>query len=194
MKKFRAVSLLVTVLLMTSMSFSLLKVEGTYSVFAKQAGLGFGVSLPLIPMVDTTLYAHFLGEANISGTAAFDVFSFAGTTKVNSTAIELQAKLPVSIMEFNVGGTLLLDIMNGNEPNSGKDFFFVSGIYAGIFGNYQKPLFPLVDMFGQVGFLFKVVDGAKLVNDQVSGGAGTIDFGNINRSGLYFRAGLSVGL
>ncbi len=191
MKKIKVIVLLVAVFCMTSLSFPLLRVEGTYSAFAKQAGFGLGVNFPLIPLIDTTLYAHFLGDANISGGATFEGFSFSGTTKVNSTAVELQAKLPFSIMDFNVGGTLLLDLMNGS--NSGKDFIFISGVYAGFYGHYQKPVFPLVNVFGQVGMLFKVVDGAKLINDQASGG-GTMDFSNVDRSGLYFRAGVAIGL
>lgn len=194
MKKIRSVVLLVTIFCMTSLSFSLLRVEGTYSAFAKQSGLGLGINFPLIPLIDTTLYVHFLGDANISGKAAFEGYSFSGTTKVNSTAFELQAKFPFSIMDFNVGGSLLLDFINGKEPFSGKDFIFLSGAYAGLFGHYQKTVFPLVNLFGQVGFLLKVVDGSKLINDQVSGGAGTMDFGNIDRSGLFFRAGVAIGL
>lgn len=193
MKKFRAVSLLVTVLLMTSMSFSLLKVEGTYSVFAKQAGLGFGVSLPLIPLIDTTMYIHMLGNADVlvSGLGTFGGVTFTGATKMAATALEVQAKLPISIMDFNVGATVLIDFLTGD--NGTQTVAMPGSIYSGLFVNYQQGLMPLVSYYGQAGMLFKVFDGEKAVNDQIIGAA-TFDFGNINRSGLYFRAGLSVGL
>ncbi|MDD4526896.1 MAG: hypothetical protein PHF25_02530 [Candidatus Margulisbacteria bacterium] len=192
MKRLRSVVLLVTVLLMTTMSFSLLRVEGTYSAFAKQSGLGLGVSFPLIPLVDTTLYVHMLGDADISGTADFDGFTFSGTTEVSSTALEMQAKLPLSLMDVNFGATFLMDFMNGKEPTSQKDFIFISGMYAGVFGYYQKPVSPLISLFGQMGLLVKVVDGAKIINDQATGAG--INLGNLDRSGFYFRAGIAIGL
>jgi hypothetical protein len=193
MKKFRAVSLLVTVLLMTSMSFSLLKVEGTYSVFAKQAGLGFGVSLPVLPLVDTTFYIHMLGNADVTLTGIGNIggatFS-SGTAKMAATAFELQAKLPFSIMDCNVGATILADFLTGD--NGSQTVAMPGSIYGGLFVQYQKSLMPLVAYYGQVGMLFKLLDGEAEVNKQAS--PAIFDMSNINRTGLYFRAGLSVGL
>ncbi|MEI7943166.1 MAG: hypothetical protein WCH76_08430, partial [Candidatus Riflemargulisbacteria bacterium] len=189
MKKFRVLLLLVTVLLMTSMSFSLLKVEGTYSVFAKQGGVGIGIGLPLVPLLDTTVYIHMLGDANVTASANYSGETFSGTTKMSATAVEVQAKLPISIMDFNVGGTVLVDILTGKESIGGKSVALPGSVYGGLFVHYQKSLMPLVSYYGQMGMLFKVIDGEKALNDKVT--TGEFDMSNIDRSGMYFRAGLS---
>ncbi len=190
MKKFRVVGLMVAVLLMTSMSFSLLRVEGTYSAFAKQGGLGLGLNFPLIPLVDTTFYLHMLGDADVTGTGTIGGVSFSGTAKMKATAFEMQAKLPFSIMDCNVGGTLLVDLLTGD--NGTQTVALPGSIYGGAFIHYQKELIPLVSYFGQAGMLFKLVDGQTEVNKQVIGGS--FDMSNVNRNGLYFRAGLAVGI
>ncbi len=191
MKKLRSVILLVAVLLMTTMSFSLLKVDGTYSVFAKQGGLGMGITFPVLPIVDTMIYIHMLGDADVTATGNIGGINFSGVAKMTATAIEMQAKLPMSFMDWNFGGTLLYDILSGST--AGQSTYLPGSLYAGLFGQYQQPITPLIAWYGQIGMLFKVLDGQKLINDQVSSG-GSFDLSNIDRSGLYFRAGLSVGL
>jgi len=192
MKKFKSVLLLVAVLLMTSSAFSLLRVEGTYSSFAKQAGYGIGVNFPLIPFLDTTLYYHMLGDANITATdtPSFGDFTLsAGATKINASAIELQAKLPFAIMDVAIGGSVLFDLGTidstpGIVPGS---------LYGGLYAHYQQGIVPMVHWFAQAGFLSKLWDGEKAINDEIGAGA-SLDMGAIDRSGMYFRVGIAAGL
>jgi hypothetical protein len=196
MKKIKSLILVGLIFSLTSFSFSLSKAEGVYTVFAKQSGLGAGVNFPLIPLIDTTLYFHSLGETSVDGTATYtngsSTYSLSGQTKVNSSAIEFQAKFPLSIMGVSIGGTLLLDIMNAKVSGTNQEFVLPGSLYAGVFGQYNQGLLPFVSVFGQAGLLVKVLDGEAEINKNLSGGS--LNLSNINRSGLYFRAGVSVGI
>ena len=193
MKNVLKVSVLSFVLLsMFASSFSLLKVGGTYTGFGKGSGLGLMVDFPMIPFIPTALYVTSVGESDVVANLTYGGQSFSGTRKFSSLAFDFQAKLPfINIAGVEFGGDLLLDLLTGKADN-GTAVALPGGFYAGFFGQYNQNLLPLVDGFIQVGYLSKIIDAQKALIDGSTSG-GTLDLSGSDRSGLFYRFGVSIG-
>ena len=190
LKKFVFASVLMVVL--AAPSFSLLQVQGVYTGFAKGTGMGLGIDFPLIPFFPTSILISQLGDTNINVSSGFSFGGqtwSAGTYQFSSMPIEAQIKFPFGIMGFNWGADLMIDLLTGKV--AGNSVSFPGGIYGGFFGEYKQDVLPLISLFAQLGYLVKLVDAQKAIDDQV--GAGKIDLSGVDRSGLFYRAGVSIG-
>ncbi len=150
------------------------------------------LDFPLIPFVPTALYITSVGETDVTATFGYDGKNFSGTKKFRSLALDFQARLPlVNITGVDVGGDVLVDLLTGKDA-SGSDVGLPGGVYMGAFGQFNQNILPLVDGFFQLGCLVKVVDVQKALNDKLT--SGSVDLSGFDRSGLYYRFGVSVGL
>ena len=98
--KLRKVLLMTALIISISIpSFSLLKVEGVYTGYAKGSGVGFGVDFPLIPFIPTSIFITGLGEdiINLPGLKVGDTTFSAGNVKFKTLAIEFQTKFPLDM-------------------------------------------------------------------------------------------------
>ncbi len=172
-------------------SFSLFQVQGVYSSYAKGSSVGAGIELPIIPFIPTTLYLSQFSDTNI--TCAFTYLSktFSGTIPFKSFAADFQFKLPLpDVAGFTFGADVMVDLLTGRV--SGSDVAMPGNVYAGLFAQYNQNLLPLVSAFGQLGYLAKVVDTQTAIKND-SSFTGTIDLSAIDRSGLFWRAGVAIG-
>jgi hypothetical protein len=175
-------------MLVSAPGFSLLKVDGAMTGFAKgPMAVGVGLEFPLIPFFPTTLYYHSIGEQKINFEASV-YKELTGEVKVKAYALELAIEFPLGFAGVNVGGTVLGDFFTGEA--GGKDAILPGSIYSGLFGRYRKALLPFVDLYATLGFLAKTVDGEKEINKKTGV---NIDMGDVDKSGLYYRAGLTIG-
>lgn len=178
-------------LLISAPAFSLIKVDGAVSGYAKgPVGTGIGIEFPLIPLLSTTLYYHTLGSQKVElpGFTYDGKTHTAGDLKMKAYALELQLEYGIPLTDFAVGGTVLGDVYTSEI--AGSDVAMPGSIYTGLYGRYRKALLPFVDMYGTLGLLFKAVDGEKEINDESSV---DLDLSDIDRSGLYYRVGLTLG-
>ncbi|MDD5456649.1 MAG: hypothetical protein PHV30_06405 [Candidatus Margulisbacteria bacterium] len=190
LKKFVLASVLMVVL--AAPSFSLLQVQGVYTGFAKGTGVGLGLDFPLIPFFPTSLLISQLGDTDINVSSGFSYGGqtwSAGTFKFSSLPIELQVKFPFGLMGVNWGVNVMADLLTGKV--AGNNVSFPGGVYGGVFGEYKQDILPLISGFAQLGYLIKLVDAQKAIDDQV--GAGKIDLSGVDRSGLFYRFGVSIG-
>jgi hypothetical protein len=194
MRKVLKVAMLSFVLIsMMASSFSLFKVGGTYTGFAKGSGVGAMIDLPIIPFIPTVLSVTSVGDVDVVANLTYGGQSFTGTKKFSSLALDFQAKLPfVNIAGVDVGADLLFDLLTGKADN-GTSVALPGGVYAGIFGQMNQNLLPLVDGFMQLGYLVKIVDAQKALADGATG-VGTLDMSAADRSGLFYRIGVSIGI
>lgn len=178
-------------LLISAPAFSALKVDGCVTGYAKgPMGTGIGIEFPLIPLLSTTLYYHTLGSQKVE----LPSFTYDGKThtagdlKMKAYALELQAEYGIPLTDFAVGGTVLGDLYTSEI--AGSDVAMPGSIYAGLYGRYRKSLFHFIDMYGTLGYLFKAVDGEEAINDESSV---ELDLSDIDRTGFYYRIGLTLG-
>lgn len=187
--------LIMFILGLSTQAFALLKFEGIYSVYAKNQGVGAGVEIPLIPLFPITLYASKLNDKNITlPNVTYKGDSFNGEVKFQSIAGELQIKTPIDLFGVKLGATVMADLLSGKNV-SGKMVTLPGNIYAGIFGQYGQSLLPFLDWYLQAGLLNKIVNGEKAINDEIhkSSPGTSVNLKDIDQSGLYARAGLSLG-
>ena len=79
------------------------------------------------------------------------------------------------------------------QQSVGGSFVALPGnVYAGIFGNYKQDLLPFISAFAQLGYLIKVVNGEKVINDAIT--PAVVDLSAIDKSGLCWKVGVSIGL
>jgi len=191
MNKFRKLLIIGVVAGLMTTSFGLLKVEGIYTNFAKGSGIGFGADFPFIPFVPTKVFISTLGEKNIvlpsldiAGTSLS-----AGSVKFKPMVIEFMAKFPIDLAGVSVGGSLILDWWS---IEGSQNISTIGNRYAGVLGAYKQNVMPLVEVFGQAGYLIKVFDAEKAIEDNNSGL--NIDLSEVDQSGLFLRAGVSIGI
>lgn len=194
MRKVLSFSVLSFVLIsMMVSSFSLFKIGGTYTGFGKGAGVGASIDLPIIPFIPTVLNVTQIGDADVVANLTYAGKAFTGTKKFSSLALDFQLKLPfVNIAGVDVGVDILADMLTG-KANDGTAVSLPGGVYAGVFGQFSQNLLPLIDGFAQLGYLVKVVDAQKALSDAATG-VGTLDMSASDRSGLFYRFGVSIGL
>ena len=196
MKKVMYLSLVLVMFLgLFSSSFSLLQLKGVYTGYAKGSGIGLGVDFPLIPFIPTCLYVTGLPDTNVSlPSLSMGGINFsAGTAKFKTMTFELQTMFPLDIAGVGVGGSLVMDWLSADLL--GKSASFPGNIYGGVVGNYKQNIIPLVDWFAQVGFLVKLWDVEKVIKDANSSiPANLINLSDLDRSGLFYRVGVSIGL
>lgn len=95
-------------------------------------------------------------------------------------------------MGVGIGANLLID-WNDVELTT-QTASLPGNIYIGAFGNYKQNVLPMVDVFAQAGFLFKLFDVEKELEKANSSVATTlIDLSKIDRSGIFYRVGVSIG-
>ncbi len=194
MKNVLKVSMLSFVLMsVMASSFSLLKVGGTYTGFGKGSGIGAMVDFPLFPFIPTVLNITSVGETDVVANLTYGGKTFSGTKKFSSLALDFQAKIPlVNMSGFEFGGDVLVDLLTG-KSNDGTAVALPGGVYAGVFGQYNQNFLPLVDGFVQLGYFAKIYDAQKALADSATS-VGTLDLSGSDRSGLFYRVGVSIGL
>lgn len=196
MKKLALLLLTFTLLLgLSSQSFALLKIEGIYSIYAKNQGIGAGIEIPLIPFFPVTIYASKLNDKNINiSSVTYKGDSFNGDVKFQTISGELQIKTPIDLFGIKIGATVMADLLAG-ESTAGKMIALPGNVYAGLLGQYTGKLIPFVDWYLQAGFLNKIVDGEKAINDEIhkTTPLSSVSLKDIDETGLYYRAGISLG-
>ncbi|OGI07405.1 MAG: hypothetical protein A2Y40_03040 [Candidatus Margulisbacteria bacterium GWF2_35_9] len=192
--KLRKVALIAALVVSISIpSFAIFKVEGVYTGYAKGNGLGVGFDLPLIPFIPTSIYLTGLGEETISlpSIKIGDTTFSAGNAKFKTLAVELQTKFPLDIAGVNAGGSLLIDW--NTVDLLGQSTSIIGNIYLGLFGSYKQNIIPMVDVFVQGGYFFKILDIEKVLKDNNPSVANLIDLSKLDRSGIFYRVGVSIG-
>ena len=172
-------------------SFSLLKIDGVYTQFANASGVGAGLDLPLIPFIPTSIFVSQLADTNITlGSFTIGGTSFsAGSIAFKQYMAELQLQFPIGLLGVDVGACIAGNLATADD-GVGHTGAVPGNVYGGVYGKYSIDVLPLIKAYGQVGYLVKVVDGQRAFNEQASV---NFDLSKLDQSGLYYRAGVSVG-
>lgn len=180
-------------MLLMSMSFGLLKVEGIYTGFAsEETGIGAGIDFPLIPFFPTQLYISQQADTTITTPPfVYGGITFGGASQTFKTlAVELQMGLPlINILGVTTGFNVLVDVAYAEDVGGSIQAIPGNG-YAGFWGKYTKNLLPLIDVFGQLGYLVKVLDGEKQLEEDTGV---ALDLSSLDKTGMFYRFGVSIG-
>lgn len=194
MKKSLNLSLVFVLFLgLFSGSFSVFHINGAYTAYSNNCGgLGVAVESPIsIPFFPLYVYytLPYEKETKISFTQDGNPFA---SPKANVTTLEAQLGFPfIDIFGWSVGASGVVDILSLKDI-SGAAKPFPGFAYAGGYAQYKQSIVPMfMDWYAQVGYLVKVADAQEEIKKLVTGLTG--DISSIDKSGLYLRAGVSIG-
>ncbi|HAR64289.1 MAG: hypothetical protein DKM50_02230 [Candidatus Margulisiibacteriota bacterium] len=191
MKKVRILLVLLMVFGLSAPSFALFKIGAAYTGYSQGQGMSASLEFPLIPLLPTTFYITQMNKQNVDlPPVTYGGKSFAGSVEFTSLVGELQIKTPLSFMGVSFGVNGLFDVIAGKD-GSGEMVALPGNGYAGMFGEYTKDLLPFISGYAQLGYLVKVLDGEKTINDKIE--PVEVNLKDIDKSGLFYRAGLTIG-